>query len=159
MHSAYFIGEVRVLWRKQEGPDRLMELLEDFTFVDPNAKQWVAPKGRQIDGASIPRILWTIAGDPFIGDYRRASVLHDVACVDKTEPHKSVHRMFYDAMICDGVDREAAVKFYAAVRLFGPKWSTETGSDEMMYVLGPRVAPPVPDIEQVAAALDAVLQE
>jgi hypothetical protein len=158
MPSAYFVGEVRVIWLKQDGPDRLMELLEDFKFFDPTGKEWIAPKGRKIDGASIPRILWTVAGDPFIGDYRRASVLHDVACDDKVEPHKSVHRMFYDAMICDGVDPETAAKFYTAVRLFGPKWDIETGLGLRAAGVH-RVARPVPTIEQIDAALDAVLRE
>jgi len=156
MPPGYFIGEVRVLWLKQDGPDRLMELLEDFKFIDPNGKEWLAAKGRRIDGASIPRILWTVAGDPFIGDYRRASVLHDVACDDKVEPDKSVHRMFYDAMICDGVDHETAAKFYTAVRLFGPKWDIVTGPS-----LRPSVTTrtSVPSIDQIEATLDAVLQE
>jgi hypothetical protein len=127
MTQAYFEGDVRTLWLVEEAvgddeADRRMQLLEDFAFVDPNGQRWLAPAGRTIDGASIPRMLWSIAGDPFIGPYRRASVLHDVACDDRTQPSKIVHRMFYDAMIADGASAAQAVEFYAAVRLFGPDW-------------------------------------
>jgi hypothetical protein len=76
-----------------------MLLIEDFAFVDPHGTNWKAPAGD--DGASIPRFLWTTVGSTFTGDYRRASVLHDVECVIRKRPHKSVHRMFYDAMLCD----------------------------------------------------------
>ena len=127
MAQAYFEGDVRTLWLVEgevgdDGPDRRMQVLEDFAFVDPNGVRWLAPAGSKIDGASIPRMLWSIAGDPFIGPYRRASVLHDVACDDRTRPSKVVHRMFYDAMVADGTGEAQAVEFYTAVRLFGPHW-------------------------------------
>ncbi len=127
MTQAYFEGDVRTLWLVEaaigdDEADRRMQLLEDFAFVDPNGQRWLAPVGSKIDGASIPRMLWSIAGDPFIGPYRRASVLHDVACDDRTRPSKVVHRMFYDAMIADGASAAQAVEFYTALRLFGPHW-------------------------------------
>ena len=127
MAQARFEGEVEALWLVEpaigdDGPDRRMQLLEDFAFVDPNGTRWLAPLGSKIDGASIPQSLWSIAGCPYIGEYRRASVLHDVACQQRVVPSKVVHRMFYDAMICDGVGTTKALEFYTAVRLFGPHW-------------------------------------
>ena len=124
---ARFIGDVKTLWLVEgevgdDGPDRRMQLLADFSFIDPNGVTWLAPTGHIVDGASIPRVLWSIAGSPYTGPYRRASVLHDVACDARTVPSKVVHRMFYDAMICDGVDQTQALEFYTAVRLFGPHW-------------------------------------
>ena len=127
MPQARFEGEVEALWLVEpaignDGPDRRMQLLEDFAFVDPNGTRWLAPTGSIIDGASIPRLLWSAAGSPYTGAYRRASVLHDVACDNRAVPSRLVHRMFYDAMICDGVGQAQAVEFYTAVRLFGPHW-------------------------------------
>lgn len=118
----HFIGEVVTKWLHTPGEDRKMLLIEDFAFVDPNGTTWNAPAGNEIDGASIPRFLWATVGSPFTGDYRRASVLHDVECVIRKRPHKSVHRMFYDAMLCDGVALVRAKYMYQAVRTFGPKW-------------------------------------
>ncbi len=114
-----FIGVVATKWIT---PDREMELLEDFAYVDPFGKQWDAPKGSIIDGASIPRALWTIVGSPFTGLYRNASVVHDVACSVMEQPWRDVHRMFYYAMRRGGVDEQSAKLMYGAVYHFGPRW-------------------------------------
>ena len=117
-----FSGDVVTRWLQHSGDDRYMELMEDFRFLDDNGDEWVAPAGHKINGASIPEFVWSAIGSPFVGDYRRASVLHDVECDLKRKPHKKVHRMFYDAMICDEVTSFRAKYMYQAVRLFGPKW-------------------------------------
>ena len=159
MAASHFIGEVRTEWLTEPGPDRQMKLIADFAFVDPRKKRWDARAGRTIDGASIPPILWSLAGSPYTGDYRRATVLHDVACQDRTEPSKAVHRMFYDAMICDGVSEAQAVEFYAAVRLFGPSWSTAEFVVDGRVLTPPRPRKPTRTIAEVETALDAVLGE
>src|SRR5262249_47392881 len=81
MSHGQFSGEPETLWLTQEGTDdRQMRILQDFSFKDPSSKKWPAPVGSVIDGASIPRALWTLVGSPYTGDYRRASIVHDVAC-------------------------------------------------------------------------------
>ena len=95
-----FVGTVKSEWVES---DRKMKLLEDFIYIDPSGDQWEAPKESIIDGASIPRLLWTMVGSPFAGDYRNASVVHDVACDQKSAPWKNVHRMFFYACRCGGV--------------------------------------------------------
>jgi len=184
MAQAYFEGDVRTLWLVEDAvgddeADRRMLVLEDFAFVDPNGVRWLAPAGSKIDGASIPRMLWSIAGDPYIGRYRRASVLHDVACFERTRPAKVVHRMFYDAMIADGASEAQAVEFYTAVRLFGPHWddpvpAPASASSKRAAAgarkRGTRAAPPRRtkprlkvgrrlDIDEVEKALDDALGE
>jgi hypothetical protein len=180
MAQAYFEGDVRTLWLVEDAvgddeADRRMQVLEDFAFVDPNGVRWLAPAGSKIDGASIPRMLWSIAGDPYIGRYRRASVLHDVACDDRTRPAKVVHRMFYDAMIADGASEAQAVEFYTAVRLFGPHWDDpvpapaaprrgRAGARKAPAATARRTKPRLKtgrrlDIDQVEKALDDALGE
>jgi len=117
-----FVGTVKAEWIKH---DREMRLLEDFAYIDPFDNEWKAPKGSIIDGASIPRILWTTIGSPFTGEYREASVVHDVACVEKNRPWKSVHRMFYYASRLGGVGNIRGKIMYAAVRKFGPRWDED----------------------------------
>ena len=56
-----------------------MTLLNELRYTDPKGVVWIAPAGSVIDGASIPRALWSFMGGPFEGKYRNASVLHDVA--------------------------------------------------------------------------------
>jgi hypothetical protein len=100
-----------------------MRLLDNFGYIDPKAKLWIAPTDSIVDGASIPQAFWSIIGGPFEGKYRNASVVHDVACERKIESWQSVHRMFYDACRCGGVDPLTAKVMYAAVFHFGPRWS------------------------------------
>jgi hypothetical protein len=120
-----FIGEVDTRWI-HDGVDRNMLLLRDFAFVDSRGKRWDAKKGRIINGASIPEKLWSyVIGTPYIGKYRRATVIHDTACEDMIESHEEVHRMFYEAMLCDGMLEERALVMYMMVRLFGPKWGVK----------------------------------
>lgn len=99
-------------------------LLCDFAFIDYRGKRWLAPGGAVTDGASIPRIFWTIWGSPFDGDYRYAAVIHDRYCITKSEPSEEVHRMFYEACLAGGVGRIKARLMYFAVSRFGPRWET-----------------------------------
>lgn len=114
-----FDGVVRAEW----DDDRNMRLLEDFAYIDPDGKRWVAPAGSEINGASIPRVLWTPVGGPFTGPYRKASVVHDVGCVERTASPDEVHRMFYYACLCGGVEEAKAKYMYWAVKSFGPQWT------------------------------------
>lgn len=121
-----FIGEVITIWCVEENSrDRKMQLREDFNYADPDNIMWNAPKQRFVDGASIPEFLWgSIIGSPFTGDFRRASVVHDIACQDKPLTSDDAHLMFYHAMRCDNTSSWLAKVMYAAVRLFGPQWGT-----------------------------------
>ncbi|QDU60776.1 hypothetical protein Pan216_16280 [Planctomycetes bacterium Pan216] len=116
----YYVGDVTTEWNSG---GRDMTLQQDFTYVDASERVWLAPSGSVVNGASIPREFWSVIGSPFAGEYRDASVIHDVACVDKIRPHDDVHRMFHDACRCSGVSPQKAKVLYAAVAVFGPKWS------------------------------------
>ena len=120
--AVQFIGRVVVEWLSHEGGDRKMKLMEDFAFEDREGLLWEVPAGVEIDGASIPQIFWTSFGPPFVGDYRRASVIHDHYCVMKTRLSKAVHRMFEEACQTGGISRITARLMYLAVRTFGPQW-------------------------------------
>jgi hypothetical protein len=116
-----YTGNVKTEWLADN--TRRMALLEDFAFTDASGKVWRAPKGSIIDGASIPMAFWSVIGGPFEeGSYRNASVLHDVACQERSEPWQRVHRMFYEAMLASGVEERRARIMYAAVYHLGPRW-------------------------------------
>lgn len=114
-----FEGRVVAHW---EDDGRSMTLLEPFGYRDPSAVHWPAPAGSLVNGASIPRVFWSLIGGPFSGRFRRASVVHDVACIDRTRPWRQVHRMFYDACRCGHVGVVKAKTMYYAVYHFGPRW-------------------------------------
>ncbi|EGV17774.1 S41 family peptidase [Thiocapsa marina] len=144
-----FEGEVVVQWLTHGGDDRDMKLLEAFAFIDPNGKRWVAPEGSVVNGASIPSALWATVGPPFVGDYRRATVIHDVGCDEKTATHEEVHRTFYFAMRADGVGWLKATTMYQAVKQFGPKWDLNSGAVSQRRS---------PSVAEMASFLDAARQ-
>ena len=115
----FYDGEPVTKWN----PDgRTMTLLTELRYTDPQGNVWVAPIGSVVDGASLPRYLWSIMGGPFEGKYRNASVLHDVAYGEHNRPWQDCDRMFYYAMRCSGVSAvEAKTMFYALYR-FGHHW-------------------------------------
>lgn len=150
-----FIGEVETRWIVEEELDRRMELLAPFAFIDRQGRTWPAETGDIINGASLPEAIWSrLAGTPFVGDYRRASVVHDVACNKHIRTSREAHRMFYEAMLEDGVDNRRALLFYMAVRAFGPQWR----EGEPPQPFDPLV-PQEPDFDVVEAALDQALGE
>lgn len=114
-----FRGDITTIWL----PDgRKMRLLDTLVFVDPRGVVWDAPRGHIVDGATIPRGVWSLAGAPYSGKYRNASVIHDIACDRKDRNWKLVHRVFYEAMRASGVpESEARIKYFAVYN-FGPRW-------------------------------------
>ncbi|MEY2545329.1 MAG: hypothetical protein QOG48_446 [Verrucomicrobiota bacterium] len=104
---------------------RSMTLLNELRYTDPHGVVWIAPAGSEVDGASIPRTLWTFMGGPFEGKYRNASVLHDVAYEKQDRPWQDVDRMFYNAMRCSGVGAVEAGTMYYSLLKFGHHWKVE----------------------------------
>jgi hypothetical protein len=102
---------------------RWMETVLDFGFLEADGLHWTVPPGATVDGASIPRPLWSIMGGPWEGKYREASVVHDWYCSLRTADWQAVHLMFYRAMLVSNVSTVRAMVMYAAVRFFGPRWS------------------------------------
>lgn len=115
----YFNGPIDTRW---EADGRTMMLLNELRYTDPKGVVWIAPAGSEVNGASIPRALWSVFGGPFEGKYRNASVLHDVAYDQKTRPWRQVDRMFYDAMRCSGVGVIEAKTFYYTLYSRGRHW-------------------------------------
>jgi Protein of unknown function (DUF1353) len=121
-----FDGDVVTRW-SDDG--RNMTLERDFAYIDFHGKRWDAPTGSVINGASIPRLFWSVIGGPFEGTFRNAAVIHDAACGAQREPWEDVHRMFYNAMRCSRVGQGKAQTMYWAVYHFGPRWQqTATGT-------------------------------
>jgi hypothetical protein len=102
---------------------RRLKLTEPFAYIDAAALRWEVPAGATVDGASIPRALWTIVGGPLEGKYRNASIIHDWYCDLRSRPRRAVHRVFYEAMISSKVSALQARILYAGVLAGGPRWS------------------------------------
>ena len=104
--------------------------LKPLTFVGRDGVEWKAPKNTLTDGASIPEILVPVIGNPTADEFLEAGILHDAysgfgnEALDtyKSRHWEDVHRMFYDALIVDGVPVQKAKIMFAAVYLAGPRW-------------------------------------
>ena len=115
----YYSGYPETRW---DPNGRSMTLLNELRYTDPDGILWIAPAGSKVDGASIPRSLWSLMGGPFEGKYRNASVLHDVAYEQKKRPWYDCDRMFYNAMRCSGVSAIEAKTMYYSLLRFGHHW-------------------------------------
>jgi Protein of unknown function (DUF1353) len=94
-----------------------------FSYEDAYGHTLTAEPGFSTDGASIPRVLWTLVGSPFTGKYLKAAVIHDVGCVTHKYTWQETDRIFFDAMLDAGVSEHQAKLFYWAVREGGPRWT------------------------------------
>lgn len=117
-----FFGEPVTKWLSEEGEDISMMMIEPFMYQDDRGLNWYAPKGAIINGASIPRKLWSIMGSPFTGDYRNASIIHDVYCNSKERSFERTHQVFCEMMRDLGVNPIKRKLMGFAVKRFGPKW-------------------------------------
>ena len=102
-----------------------MRLLQSLTYIDNKGLKWFAEENSLVDGASIPRFFWRFIGSPFSGRYRRASVIHDVYCTNKSRSSKATHKVFREMMIVDGVARHKAWMMWFAVRSLGPRFKKD----------------------------------
>ena len=165
-----FEGEVVASW-SENGRD--MILRDTFRYVDASNREWTAPAGAVVNGASIPAAFWSVIGGPFEGQYRNASVVHDVGCEEMRESWEDVHRMFYEACRCGGVDDYQAKMMYYAVYHFGPRWEpiaetivqqVEAGNGQTVLQEVPvqrmaRIDPPPPTTEEVQQVEAFVAEE
>ena len=113
--------------------DRDFVLLNAFQYRDPRGRLWVVPKGARVDGASIPRYLWVV-GSPWVGGYRRASVIHDYFYRRPDHGTADVHRAFYEAMLAGGVNSVQARLMYEVVSTFTEHREPPAATDELTSV-------------------------
>ncbi len=114
----FFSGNPTTEWTVDaNGADIDMKLLQDFSYTDPAGRLWLAPKDSTVNGASIPRPLWSMVGSPYTDDYRRASVVHDVACCTLGVSRKDADVMFFSACRAGGCSPSQARILYAGVRI------------------------------------------
>jgi len=122
--NSKFNGQVQIKSLREKGIDKSAQLLAPFSYRDKYGKLWVARKGEKINGASIPKLFWSIIGSPLTGDYREASVINDVYCERKSRPHKRVHQVFTEMLEDLGVPFMKRVAISKAVKWFGPRWKS-----------------------------------
>ncbi len=95
-------------------------------------------KGFVYDGASIPRISWSIIGSPFTGKYQRAAFIHDAIYGIEAFSRLKCDNIFLDIMEEHGCNYIQRHLIYRAVRLFGglvwKKHTVDTINENMKFV-------------------------
>lgn len=121
----WFTGSLKLLMLDD---GRNAQVLEIMLFTQCNGRIWPIYPGNIINGSNIPSSVWSwIKKTPYVGRHRLASAFHDAQCVGRTDSPEVVHRMFYDACMAAGEDKEIAQILYQSVSLYGPWW----GKDEI----------------------------
>lgn len=98
---------------------RKYKVLEDY---DTRYKGIIVPAGFVCDGASIPRVFWSIVGGPFSADHMTAAVVHDYLYGAGLTTRAEDDEVFLAIMRDHGAGLIKRRLMYHAVRGFG-HWS------------------------------------
>ena len=94
------------------------EILEPFEYHSKKYGVTRVPAGFTSDGASFPKIVYSIMGSPWGGKYGRPSVIHDFLYFKKYN-RKKADKIFLEAMQKCGVSFWKRRIMYRMLRLFG----------------------------------------
>lgn len=93
--------------------------MQDFGFRNAIGKEFWTLRGDVTNGASIPRIGWSLIGSPFTGRYRLATAIHDGEYIHAQEAGHTkdmVDDAMREAMLFEGAHRVKAWAMYSAVK-------------------------------------------
>ena len=108
-------------------------LLEDFTLaIDKHII--TVKKGFDFDGASIPKLLWSIYGSPLNGNYVVASLIHDGLYASQKVSKSIADKIFLDVMKQSNVGYIKRTSMYLAVKMFGGKDWKEASKYKDEYI-------------------------
>ena len=89
--------------------------------VEYNGKSFLIPRGFESDGASVPRLFWSLVFSPTDSHAATAGICHDYIYREQLPEwtREEADRMFYALLIEFGVNVASAQSAYLALRLFG----------------------------------------
>jgi hypothetical protein len=107
--------------RPVPGEKRLYRLQEDYLVQLPYSKKWLLIKaGFLFDGASIPRWLWSIIGNPFDPNWLAAALIHDALyAAELLSRHLCDKELLWAMRRTSKIGRDKARTFFIAVDTFG----------------------------------------
>ena len=154
-----FIGRVVVELLDSIEFDHKLRLVEDFGFHDPDGKVWLARKDGILEGCSMPPEVRALL--PLEGGLRKAFVVHDYFCREKTDPWRQTHRMLYHANLAEHVTRPEAKVVHMAMHAVGWRWETRQSSCFRTCHQGARVLAwkPVSEPVDIKPLIDWIWQQ
>ena len=107
-----------------KGRDRIV--LEDYTYTN-NKYEITVKKEYSTDGASIPKIFWSILSSPFDGALVYGAIIHDGLYTKMTLPRKECDKLLKEMAIEKGYNKFKINLIYYVIRLFGKThWKKDT---------------------------------
>lgn len=103
----------------QEINDNEYRVIRKYRAVLPNNDTIEVKAGFVYDGASIPRLFWSLIGSPFTGTHTRAAFIHDALYAGECYDRKTCDWLFLQILQqhkCAFLKRNT---LYFAVRIFG----------------------------------------
>ena len=110
----YFSGDVEL----QELNETEWTLKEDVSFTNEHLEV-IVKSGFITDGASIPKLFWSIIGSPLEADLLLPAIIHDGLYTDETLPREVCDDLLREMLLLNGVSQLKADLIYNAVRMFG----------------------------------------
>lgn len=102
--------------------DTTFLIQKEFYYTDDRGVTWEIGPGDVFDGASIPRLFWSVVGSPMQGDYMIASAFHDVYLDRNVRSSEQVHEVFCEIMKYTDVPALKRKIMCWAVKVWGPKF-------------------------------------
>ena len=96
----------------------IFEFTAEFVYDNEPVRVCV-PVGFKTDGASIPKVVWSLVGSPWTGKYTKAAMVHDYLYRIRIYSRKRSDLIFYQAMKILGVPLWKRWAMHKAVRMFG----------------------------------------
>lgn len=107
---------------------RHIELTKNFNFFIDLKSYWL-PSGYQCDGASIPRIFWSIIGSPFDPEKVPAAFCHDAIYLTHAVSRPVADEVLFQLLLQGGCRLRTARTMWTAVRV-GAWWAWKNNAED-----------------------------
>lgn len=109
------------------GDKWLYELVDPYVYEDADGISILVPSGFRHDGASVPRLAYTISGLTPDGLIRAAALVHDFLYrfkgrVEPISTRRQADALFVKIMRASGIRETQIWLAWLAVRIGGPRW-------------------------------------
>ncbi len=115
------MGKFEGQYKIEEYTAYTFKTLAELSYTTNKGIIHIVPINFITDGASIPKLFWSIIGSPFTGLYKKPSLIHDELYSSQKFKRKYADRVFYDGMKDKGVSFWKRKVMYFAVRSCGWK--------------------------------------
>lgn len=114
------------------GSNNKCMLHEDWYFTIDGKRFWIMA-GYVFDGASIPRIFWTLVGSPFQPNFWAAALAHDWLYLTHLESRSVADEVIYQLLLKSEVSRAKSRLIWLSVRsgAWWAWWNTTEDLEEI----------------------------